>query len=73
MGCCGSNGNQELLCFCFNITKESFIDALNEGNSKVIKDFVVHQTKKNLCNCEELNPSKQCCLKEFKKLEKLFN
>ena len=26
--------------------------------------------EKNLCNCEELNPSKQCCLKEFKKLEK---
>ena len=69
MGCCSSNKNQELLCYCFNITKESFINALNEGASKAIKDFVVYQTKNNLCNCEVLNPSKQCCLKDFKKLE----
>ncbi|SHN93235.1 hypothetical protein BHECKSOX_2340 [Bathymodiolus heckerae thiotrophic gill symbiont] len=49
--------------------KNAYIEALKSGKGVVLKDFVVFQTKNNYCNCESLNPFKQYCLKEFKKLE----
>ena len=71
MGCCNNTTNEKLLCYCFNITENAYLDALKQGKDSVLKDFVVFQTKNNLCNCANLNPSKQCCLKDFKILEKM--
>jgi hypothetical protein len=42
------------------------------GKSDTLKDFVIFQTKHNYCNCKNLNPSKQCCLKAFKALDKKY-
>ncbi len=70
MGCCNTKINEKLLCYCFNISENAFIEALKMDKGKVLKDFVIFQTKHNYCNCTELNPSKQCCLKDFKLLEK---
>jgi len=69
MGCCKTETNKKLLCYCFNITENSYLEALKAGKGNVLKDFVVLQTKHNYCNCENLNPSKQCCLKTFKRIE----
>jgi hypothetical protein len=69
MGCCNKKTDEKLLCYCFNISENAYIEALKADKGSVLKDFVVLQTKNNYCNCENLNPSKQCCLKEFKKME----
>jgi len=69
MGCCNTKTDEKPLCYCFNISENAYIEALKARKGGVLKDFVVFQTKHNYCNCENLNPSKQCCLKEFKKIE----
>ncbi len=71
MGCCNNQTQEKLLCYCFNITENAYKNALKQGKNAVLKDFVVYQTKTKQCNCENLNPSQQCCLKDFKKLENL--
>ena len=71
MGCCNTKTNEKLLCYCFNISDNAYIEALKLGKSSTLKAFVVFQTKHNYCNCKNLNPSKQCCLKDFRYLEKI--
>lgn len=61
---------QGWLCYCFDISKQHYQDALNDGTASTIKDFVVRQTKLHLCACETRNPSGQCCLADFKRMEK---
>ena len=70
MDCCNTKIDKKLLCYCFNISKNAYVEALKTGKSKILKDFVVFQTKHNYCNCEKLNPAKRCCLKDFKIIEK---
>lgn len=55
--------NDELLCYCFGITRGDFI--ANPAN----RDFVMAQTKARLCSCDTSNPSGRCCLKDFAKPE----
>ena len=69
MGCCNTKTREKLLCYCFNITENAYLEALKLDKGAVLKDFVVFQTKHNYCNCENLNPSAQCCLKAFKQIE----
>jgi len=54
MDCCEQNHNDELICYCFNITKDAFLHALGENKGKTLMDFVIYQTKNNYCNCEQL-------------------
>ncbi len=61
---------QGWLCYCFDISKQQYQHALDTGTAKVIKDFVIKQTKSHQCACNIRNPSGQCCLAEFKKMEK---
>jgi len=61
---------QGWLCYCFDISKQHYQDALNNGTASTIKDFVIKQTKLHLCACETRNPSGQCCLADFKRMEK---
>jgi hypothetical protein len=68
MGCCNQDNNEKLICYCFNITENAFLQALKDNNGGTLMDFVIFQTKNDYCNCEQLNPSKTCCLKDFKKL-----
>ncbi len=61
---------QGWLCYCFDISKQQYQHALETGTASVIKDFVIKQTKSHQCRCDTRNPSGQCCLAEFKKMEK---
>ncbi|KAA0450154.1 MAG: hypothetical protein FXV79_03325 [Candidatus Thioglobus sp.] len=70
MACCNLKTNEKILCYCFNISENAYIEALQCGKGTALKDFVIFQTKHNYCNCENLNPQKHCCLKDFKVLEK---
>lgn len=72
MDCCNTKMNEKLLCYCFNISENAYIKALKLGKGNILKDFIVFQTKHNYCNCKNLNPLKQCCLKDFKVLEKTY-
>lgn len=61
---------QNWLCYCFDISAQDYQNALINGNSQAIKNFVNKQTKAALCACEIQNPSGQCCLAKFKRLER---
>jgi hypothetical protein len=69
MSCCNQKDYERLICYCFNITESAFIKSVKNGDDKVITDFVIFQTKNNYCDCNKLNPSKNCCLKDFKFLK----
>jgi len=57
------------LCYCFDIDKETYIQALANGSAEKIKQFVVQKTQASLCACVIKNPSGRCCLADFKKIE----
>ena len=61
------------LCYCFDINLEQYVNSLKDGSAVTIKNFVIQKTKVGDCACEIRNPSGQCCLVNFKKLEKTFN
>ena len=58
------------LCYCFDINTEQYVDSLKDGTAETIKNFVIQKTKAGDCACEIRNPSGQCCLANFKQLEK---
>jgi len=64
---------QGWLCYCFDISKKQYQHALDNGPAIKIKEFVIAQTKAHQCSCETRNPSGQCCLADFKKMEKTTN
>ena len=61
------------LCYCFDINTEQYLDSLKDGAAETIKNFVIQKTKVGDCACEIRNPSGQCCLANFKQLEKTLN
>jgi hypothetical protein len=63
---------EQTLCYCFDISTEQYLNALKNETAATIKQFVMHKTKSGDCACEIRNPSGQCCLANFKQLEKDF-
>ena len=59
----------EALCYCFDITAIKYVSALKAQCAEPIKNFVIQRTKTGECACEIRNPSGQCCLAHFKRLE----
>jgi hypothetical protein len=57
------------LCYCFGIDADQYLSALRAGDAETIKGFVIQRTQAGECACEVRNPSGQCCLAKFKKLE----
>ncbi len=64
---------QGWLCYCFDISRNRYQHALDTGGAKSIKEFVMIQTKLQQCSCVTRNPSGQCCLSDFKKMDKMHN
>jgi len=60
--------NSRKLCYCFNIDKAFYVDAVVNNKAETIKQFVIQKTKAGLCACAIKNPSGRCCLADFKKL-----
>ena len=58
-----------MLCYCFDIYANQYLLALKENCAEPIKEFVIRLTKAGDCACEIKNPSGQCCLVNFKRLE----
>lgn len=56
------SSTESTICYCFGVSKKEF------SQDKSVKDFVIHQTKDKMCDCEIRNPSGKCCLKDFPKL-----
>ena len=61
------------LCYCFDIDAEQYLSALKDQQAEPIKAFVIQRTQTGECACEIRNPSGQCCLANFKKLEKIHH
>jgi len=59
------------LCYCFDIDAEQYLSALKDQRAESIKAFVIQRTQTGECACEIRNPSGQCCLANFKNLEKI--
>lgn len=62
-------GRAVKLCYCFDVDKDVYIQALANNSAAEIKQFVVQKTQASLCACAIKNPSGRCCLADFKKLE----
>ncbi len=60
------------LCYCFDINGADYERALTAGTAPSIKQFVIQKTQSGDCACAIRNPSGQCCLAHFKRLEKSF-
>ncbi len=60
------------LCYCFDISKADYRAALDNRNADEIKKFVIEQTRIGSCACSSRNPSGQCCLADFKRVEKVY-
>jgi Zinc binding domain len=58
------------LCYCFDIDTAEYLLALDTNQAEAIKNVVIQRTKAGECACETKNPSAQCCLAQFKHLEK---
>ncbi|MDO8845481.1 hypothetical protein [Methylicorpusculum sp.] len=59
----------DALCYCFDIGAEQYLSALKDHRAGPIKAFVMQRTQTGECACEIRNPSGQCCLAKFKRLE----
>lgn len=57
------------LCYCFDIDAEQYLSALKVNRGGTIKNWVVQRTHSGDCACDIRNPSGQCCLARFKRLE----
>lgn len=65
--------NEEaMLCYCFDISCVAYLSTVKCGESAIIKDFIVAQTKNAICACDIRNPSGGCCLTAFKDMEKSY-
>ena len=62
-------GKQHWLCYCFGISRQQFQQELVLPSDSQAKAFVIEQTRSGHCSCDTRNPSGQCCLAEFKRLE----
>jgi hypothetical protein len=58
------------LCYCFDISEAQYQSALQTNTAASVKNFVIEQTRSGTCACEIANPSGQCCLAQFKRIEK---
>ena len=59
----------DALCYCFDIDANQYLLAIKAHRAEPIKEFVMQRTKAGECACEVRNPSGQCCLANFKRLE----
>jgi len=50
------------LCYCFGISMNDY------RRDPSLKDVVSAKTKAGLCSCKTMNPSGNCCLKDFPEL-----
>ena len=64
------NIQEDTLCYCFDISEAQYRFALQANTAESIKHFVIEQTRSGTCACEIRNPSGQCCLAKFKRVEK---
>lgn len=58
------------LCYCFDINKSTYLNALSKQSAESLINFIIQKTKSGDCACEIRNPSGQCCLARFKQLKK---
>ena len=68
--CCSSSGtdlaqdseDDLMLCYCFGFTKQDYKD------NPSVREYVIEKTRLGKCSCSTKNPSGQCCLKDFPKV-----
>lgn len=52
-----------IICYCFDIRLSDYL------RDPALKEFVVEKTKAGLCSCKAMNPSGNCCLKDFPRID----
>lgn len=56
--------NQDLVCYCDNVTKGEIIAAMEQG-AKTLSDIKKMTGACMTCRCAELNPSGKCCSRDI--------
>jgi len=52
--------NQQIICYCSNVTKNQIIEAIKNG-AKTLSDIRKMTSACTVGNCKEMNPKKRCC------------
>jgi hypothetical protein len=48
-----------MICYCFNIKLSDY------KKNPALKESVLEKTRAGECSCKTMNPSGNCCLKDF--------
>jgi len=59
--------NEEIVCFCSNVSKQEIIEAIKNG-AKTLEDIRLKTNACTLGKCKELSPRKKCCSGEIMKM-----
>ena len=63
--------NNELICYCDNVTKGQIIAAMEAG-AKTLRDIKEMTGACCSCKCAEMNPSGKCCAQDIAKVMKEY-
>lgn len=56
--------NDEIICYCSNVTKAQIIDAIRNG-AKTLQDIQEMTSACTVGKCKEMSPKKRCCSPEI--------
>lgn len=65
-----TRSNEEILCYCYNITYGKVLGEIEALGYSTSRAYVKEQTQAGDCACKTKNPSGKCCLKDFPDDEK---
>ena len=57
----------EMLCYCFEFTREQMAREVAATGDSTIPDLVIDRCRRGLQSCEVKNPSGRCCLPEVRR------
>ncbi|MCP1102235.1 NAD(P)H-nitrite reductase large subunit [Aequitasia blattaphilus] len=61
------NMEDEIICYCSNISKEIIVNAIHQG-ATTLEKIRLTTSACTLGKCKELSPRKRCCSKEIVEL-----
>jgi len=60
-----TKSNDEILCYCYDITYGKVLGEIKELGYSTSRVYVKEKTRAGDCSCKIKNPSGKCCLKDF--------
>jgi bacterioferritin-associated ferredoxin len=62
------NMQDEIICYCSNISKQKILGAIQQGGAKTLQDIRDVTSACTLGRCKEFSPTKKCCSTDIVKI-----